>query len=59
MNDMALGVSLVVGFFATSTAFAKEPLVVDLWPGKTPGDAGITGQENSRIHQSLLVGPPC
>ena len=35
----------------------REPLVVDLWPGKTPGDVGIKGQETSRIHQSPLVGP--
>jgi acetyl esterase/lipase len=38
-------------------AAAGEPLVVDLWPGKTPGDVGIKGQEKSRIHQSPLVGP--
>ena len=38
-------------------ALAAEPLVVDLWPGKTPGDIGIKGQETSRIHQSPLVGP--
>jgi hypothetical protein len=31
--------------------------VVDLWPGETPGDVGIKGQENSRIHPSPLVGP--
>jgi acetyl esterase/lipase len=36
---------------------AGEPLVVDLWPGKTPGDAGISGKETSRVHQSPLVGP--
>jgi len=38
-------------------AFAGEPLVVDVWPGKTPADAGIPGTETSRIHQSPLVGP--
>jgi acetyl esterase/lipase len=38
-------------------ANAAEPIVVDLWPGKPPGDAGISGQETSRIHQSPLVGP--
>ena len=32
-------------------------MVVDLWPGKAPGDAGISGQETSRIHNSPLVGP--
>ncbi len=38
-------------------ACSAEPLVVELWPGKVPGDVGITGQETSRIHQSPLVGP--
>ena len=32
-------------------------MVIDVWPGKTPGDVGIKGQETSRIHQSPLVGP--
>ncbi len=38
-------------------ASAAEPIVIDVWPGKTPGDVGIKGQETSRIHQSPLVGP--
>lgn len=38
-------------------AFAGEPLVVDVWPGKAPADTGIPGTETSRIHQSPLVGP--
>src|SRR3954465_12706125 len=49
--------SLVVGWPLSLPALAAEPLVVDLWPGKTPGDVGINGQETSRIHQSPLVGP--
>jgi len=57
MNRVAFAVSLLVGVFLTCTRFAAEPLVVDLWPGKTPGDVGINGQENSRIHPSSLVGP--
>jgi acetyl esterase/lipase len=55
MNRIAL--SLIVWVFVTCSAFAGEPLVVDLWPGKTPGDAGITGEEKSRVHPSALVGP--
>jgi acetyl esterase/lipase len=47
----------LVGLFLTIPALAAEPLVVDLWPGKTPGDVGIKGEETSRIHQSPLVGP--
>ena len=46
-----------IGLFTAVPAFAAEPLVVELWPGKVPGDVGITGQETSRIHQSPLVGP--
>src|SRR5262249_44452872 len=53
----AFSVSLLAGLLATIPALAAEPLVVDLWPGKTPGDAGIKGQETSRIHRSPLVGP--
>jgi acetyl esterase/lipase len=57
VHSYALAVSLLVGSFATIPAFAGEPLVVDLWPGKTPGDVGINRQETSRIHQSPIVGP--
>src|SRR5258708_3659127 len=34
---------------------ATDPLVVELWPGPVPGDAGIDGQEKSRIYDSVLV----
>jgi len=57
VHRMILAVSLLIGWFVAIPAFAAEPLVVDLWPGKTPGDVGIKGQETSRIHQSPLVGP--
>ncbi|HKI19029.1 MAG TPA: alpha/beta hydrolase [Isosphaeraceae bacterium] len=57
MHRIAFALSLLVGLFVSIPAFAAEPLVVDLWPGKTPADVGIKGQETSRIHQSPLVGP--
>jgi acetyl esterase/lipase len=57
MKRIALGVSLLMAVFVVRTGFAAEPRVIDLWPGKTPGDVGINGQENSRIHPSPLVGP--
>src|SRR6185312_1373139 len=57
MNRMALAISLSVVLIGNLTSFAAEPLVVDVWPGKTPGDVGIKGEETSRIHQSPLVGP--
>ncbi len=57
MRRIASAASLLIGLFVTVPAFAAEPLVVDLWPGKTPGDVGIKGQEISRLRQSPLVGP--
>jgi acetyl esterase/lipase len=57
MNRSAFVVSLLVAIFLPSTGVAADPRVVDLWPGKAPGDVGINGQENSRIHPSPLVGP--
>ena len=57
MNRIAFPILLLISVILNCTAFAAEPLVVDLWPGKTPGDVGISGQENSRIHHSPLVGP--
>lgn len=58
MNRFALAVSLLVGTFVTSAAAAAEPVVVELFPGKAPGDVGIMGQETTRIYESpLLRGP--
>jgi acetyl esterase/lipase len=54
---IAIAIVLLASVSATVPAFASEPLVVDLWPAKAPGDIGIKGQETSRIHQSPLVGP--
>jgi acetyl esterase/lipase len=54
---IALSNSLLVGLLVFSPARAEKPQVVDLWPGKVPGDVGIKGKETSRIHQSPLVGP--
>lgn len=53
MSRLAVLVFTVLSLRAT----AAEPLVVDLWPGKTPGDVGIKGPEISRVHDSPLVGP--
>src|SRR5438876_12035040 len=57
MNRITCAVLLILCAFVTCASFAADPLVVDLWPGKTPGDVGINGQEVSRIHQSPIVGP--
>jgi acetyl esterase/lipase len=57
MHKFALAFCLLVGPLVPIPAFAAEPLVIDLWPGKVPGDVGIKGQEAARIHQSPIVGP--
>jgi acetyl esterase/lipase len=57
MYRIALSSSLLVGLLLISPARAEKPQLVDLWPGKVPGDVGINGKETSRIHQSPLVGP--
>lgn len=36
---------------------SAEPEVINLWPGQPPRDAGISGEETSRIHISKIVGP--
>jgi acetyl esterase/lipase/predicted TIM-barrel fold metal-dependent hydrolase len=41
----------------TSAAVA-EPLVVDVWPGKTPADVGVEGQETSRSYESDIIEGP-
>ena len=51
-------VALLMGLVAACPALAAEPQVVELWPGKTPGDVGIAGQEESRIYQSPILGGP-
>src|SRR3954454_13662703 len=48
---------VVICVLVVGRGWAAEPLVVDLWPGKTPGDVGITREEQSRIHPSKIVGP--
>lgn len=49
---------LVVLFLALATAaVAADPIVVTLWPGPAPGDAGLTASEKERIYPSKIVGP--
>lgn len=58
MHRIAFSVCLLAGVLATCASFAADPLVVELWPGKTPGDVGIKGEENSRTYQSPLIAGP-
>jgi acetyl esterase/lipase len=48
----------LITLIAAWPALAAEPLVVDLWPGKPPGDVGIAEAESSRIYQSPILGGP-
>ena len=57
MYRTTLALALLAGIFSTAPASSAEPLVVELWPGKAPGDVGIKGEETTRIYQSTLVGP--
>jgi acetyl esterase/lipase len=57
MRRTVLELSLLTSLLGTIAACAGEPLVVDVWPGKVPGDVGIKGQETSRIYPSPIVGP--
>ncbi len=44
------------GLLACAETRGGEPIVIELWPGKPPGDVGIARPETSRIHDSPLVG---
>jgi acetyl esterase/lipase len=57
MYRIGSAVLLFVGGCMAMPISAAEPLIIDLWPGKAPGDIGIKGEETSRIHPSPLVGP--
>jgi acetyl esterase/lipase len=57
MNRIVLGVFVFCSVLLARTTLASGPLVVDLWPGKVPGDVGIRGEESSRVYPSPLVGP--
>jgi acetyl esterase/lipase len=50
-------VACLVGGIWSSSSLGAPPLVLELWPGKVPGDVGISGKESSRVYDSPLVGP--
>ena len=59
MNRIVAHMSLLaVVLLARLTAYAADPLVVDVWPGMTPGDVGIEGQETTRIYESAIIAGP-
>jgi acetyl esterase/lipase len=56
VRRFALALLLLAPAIAAGAASAADPIVIDLWPGKPPGDIGIKAQETSRIYQSPIVG---
>jgi acetyl esterase/lipase len=47
---------LIAALLASGVATASPPLVVDLWPGKPPGDLPVRGEEKTFIRNSTLYG---
>lgn len=58
MIHIASVLSLMLAGLVTTSSLAADPLVVDVWPGKTPGDVGIAGEEKSITYESPLIGAP-
>ncbi len=50
--------SFIYGALITASSLAADPQVIDVWPGKTPGDVGISGEEKSLTYESPLIGAP-
>src|SRR5215203_2978007 len=50
--------ALVIGLLVARATLAAEPIVVNVWPGKTPGDVGIKGEERGLVYQSEILGGP-
>jgi acetyl esterase/lipase len=45
------------GTYEASPGVSGDPTIVDLWPGKPPGDVGVPGEEYTRIYDGPLTGP--
>ncbi len=47
---------IIAAMLAGGTAIAADPFVVDLWPGKPPGDLPVRGAEKTFLHKSPIYG---
>lgn len=56
-SSLIHGAIIFVVALSTRLLFA-EPTVIELWPGKVPGDVGIKGEENSRVYESAIIQGP-
>lgn len=50
--------SLIVVLSVAATVGAEEPIALDLWPQKPPGDVGVEGGERTRMYESALLDKP-
>src|SRR5262245_16394311 len=58
MTRVAFPLTVLSLCLLTHPARSADPLVVALWPGKAPGDAGIKGGGRSRVYRSPLFDGP-
>jgi acetyl esterase/lipase len=49
-------VYIAAALIACCAAGASPPIVIDLWPGKPPGDLPVRGEEKTYIRESALYG---
>lgn len=56
MKRSAAIASCLIGLLGAWSAAAAEPQVIDLWPGKVPGDVGIAGAE--KLFELQVKGKP-
>lgn len=58
MRSLTIVACMLLSLSTAPAAPAAEPLSVDLWPGKTPGDVGIAGEEKTFAYESELLDGP-
>lgn len=56
MKKIPSTVFLFTALCLSCTAIAAEPIILDLWPGKPPGELPVRGAEKTFIHTSTLYG---
>lgn len=58
MNRPVAVFALIVIVLVVGRVPAGEEMVVELWPGKPPGDVGIAAEETTRSYESPLIDGP-
>ncbi len=57
MHRFAFAVIRLAVAFIAVPSFAADPIVIDLWPGKSPADVGLKEKESTLIFPSVIVSP--